>query len=85
MFQFFLQLRHVTRKSVFGDQIRFKQACSAREARNHESLNLVIIIIILCRRRTTKVLIRLHRCAISSAPLLFAYDKNGFSHDMAQL
>ena len=41
--------------------------------------------IILSRQRTKKVLIRLCGCTGLSAPLLFAYGKNGFSHDMAHL
>ena len=40
-------------------------------------------ISLLSRQRTTKVLIRLRGCAGSSAPLLFTYDKNRFSHDVA--
>ena len=40
--------------------------------------------IILSRQRTTKVLISLRGCAGRSAPLLFAYGKNRFSHDEAQ-
>ena len=39
--------------------------------------------IILPRQRTTKTLIKLHRCAGWSAPLLFAYGINRFSHDEA--
>ena len=38
-----------------------------------KSLDLEDIGIILSRQPTTKVLIRLHRCAGSSVPLLFAY------------
>ena len=41
--------------------------------------------IILSRQRITKALIRLHGCAGWSAPLLFAYGKNKFSHDGAQI
>ena len=41
--------------------------------------------IILSRQRTTKALIRLHGCACWSAPLLFAYGINGFSHDVAHM
>ena len=36
-------------------------------------------------RMTTKVLISLRECAGWSAPLLFAYGKNRFSHDMAHI
>ena len=39
--------------------------------------------IILSRQRTTKVLIKLHRRAGWSAPLLLAYDR--FSHDVAHI
>ena len=39
--------------------------------------------IILSRQRTTKALIRLRGCAGWSAPLLFAYGINRFSHDVA--
>ena len=46
------------------------------------SLNLAIGII-LSKQRTTKVLIRLRRCAGWSAPLLFTYGMNRFSHDVA--
>ena len=38
---------------------------------------------LLSRQRTTKALIRLHRCAGWSAPLLLTYDKNRFSHNVA--
>ena len=41
--------------------------------------------IILSRQRTTKALIRLCRCAGWSAPLLFAYGINRFSHDKAHI
>ena len=52
-----------------------KLACSATEA----STRLEILVtetrdITLPRKRTTKVLIRLHGCAGWSVPLLFAYD-----------
>ena len=40
---------------------------------------------ILSRQRTTKALIRLRGCASWSAPLLFAYGINRFSHDVAQM
>ena len=48
-----------------------------------EILDLAGIGIILAKQRTTKVLIRLRRCVDWSAPLLFAYAINRFSHDMA--
>ena len=41
--------------------------------------------IILSRQWTTKVLIRLCRCTGWSAPLLFAYGTNRFSHDVAHM
>ena len=41
--------------------------------------------IILSRQQTAKVLIRLRRSAGWSAPLLFAYGINRFSHDMAHI
>ena len=37
------------------------------------------------RQRTTKVVISLHECAGWSAPLLFTYGKNRFSHDEAHI
>ena len=39
----------------------------------------------LFRQWTTKALIRLRRCAGWSAPLLFAYGINRFSHDVAHI
>ena len=36
-------------------------------------------------QRKTKALIRLRGCAGLSAPLLFAYGINRFSHDVAQI
>ena len=41
--------------------------------------------IILSQQRTTKTLNRLRGCAGLSAPLLFAYEINRFSHDVAQM
>ena len=41
--------------------------------------------IILSRQWTTKVLIRLRRCAVWPASLLFAYCINMFSHDVAHI
>ena len=41
--------------------------------------------IILSMQRTTKALIRLHGCTGCSAPLLFAYGINRFSHDVAHM
>ena len=81
-------MSHITRKPVFrvSDQLRLKPACSATEY----SYSLEILKsdrrgIILSRQRTTKVLIRLRKCAGWSAPLLFAHAKNRFSHDMAHM
>ena len=75
----------VTRKPVFGvcDQERLKPACSASEA--SYSLDLASIGIILSKQQITKALIRLCERAGWSAPLLFAYDINRFSHDMAHM
>ena len=39
----------------------------------------------LSRQQTTKVVIRLHGCTGWSMPLLFAYVKTSFSHDMAHI
>ena len=78
----------VTRKPDFGvcDQVRLKPACSASETiYSLEILEIVSIGIKLSTRRTTKVLIRLRGCAGRSAPSLFAYAINRFSHDMALL
>ena len=78
----------VTRKPVFGvcDLVRHKPACAATEtSKSPEILDLESRDIILSRQRTTKVLIRLHECAGGSAPLLFAYGINRFSHDVAQI
>ena len=41
--------------------------------------------IILSKQQTIKMLIRLQGCAGWSAPLLFAYGINRFSHDVAQI
>ena len=70
------QMSHITRKCVFGvfDQVRLKLACSATEtSQSLELLGIASIHIILSKQQTAKVLIRLHRCAGWSAPLLFAY------------
>ena len=56
------------------DQVTFKPACSATEAReNLETLDIASIHIILSKQRTTKVLIRLRGCTGWYAPLLFAW------------
>ena len=77
-----LHLSLVTRKPVFGvcDKGRLKPACTATE--NSWSLEISAIAsigITLSRQRTIKALIRLR----GSAPLLFAYGKNRFSHNVA--
>ena len=87
----FARLNHLSfimRKPVFWVfyQVWLKLSCPATEA----SLRLDISDIetgdiILSMQRTTKALIRLRRCAGWSASLLFAYGKNRFSHDVAQL
>ena len=77
-----------TRKPVFlvFDQVRLKPACATTEASwSLESLVLASIFIILSRQRKTKALIRLRGCAGWSAPLLFAYDINTFSHEFAHI
>ena len=69
-------MRHITRKSVFVvcDQLRHKPACSADEtSQSLETSAIASRGIILSTQLTTKALIRLHRCAGWSAPLLFAY------------
>ena len=76
------------RKPVCGvcDQVRHKPACAATETSySLKILNLERRGIILSRQRTTKVLIRLRGCTGWSAPLLFAYGKNRFSHDGAHI
>ena len=68
-----------TRKPVC-DQVRLKPVSSASETNwNLEISDIETKDIILSRQRTTKALIRL-----LSVPLLFAYGKNRFSHDLAQ-
>ena len=76
----------VTRKPVFGvcDQVSLKPSCSATETRYMlEIFDLETRGIILSRQRITKVLIRLRGCAGWSAPLLFTYGRNRFSHVMS--
>ena len=85
---YYMYLSHVTRKPVFGvcDQVRLKQACSVTETSSRlEILDIESRGIILSKQQTTKVLIRLRDCAGWSAPLLFAYGINRFSHDAAHL
>ena len=74
------------KKPLFGvcDQVRLKPACSATEtSQGVEILDIASIDIILSKQQTTRVLFRLRRCAGWSAPLLFAYGKNRFPHDVA--
>ena len=72
----FSNLNLVTRKPLFGvcDQVRLKPACLATEAdKSLQISDLASKCNILSRQRTTK------------APLLFAYGKNRFFHDVAYL
>ena len=81
-------MSHDMRKPVFGafDLLRLKPACSATETSlSLENSAIANRGIILSRQRTRKALIRLRRCAGWSAPLLYAYGINRFSHDVAQL
>ena len=62
-------------KPVFevSDTVRFKPACSAIEtSKKIEILLVANLDMILVNKPITKVLIRLHGCAVLSAPLLFA-------------
>ena len=73
---------------VFGvcDHVRLKPVCSGKEASwSHEIANIETRGIILSRQRRTKALIRLRGCAGWSAPLLFTYGINRFSHDVAHI
>ena len=66
------------------DQLKLKSTCSATQT--SQSLEIWAIAskdIILSKQRTTKVLIRLCGCAGWSAPLLFAYGINRYSHDVS--
>ena len=81
-------ISHVTRKPVLGgcNQIRLKPACSATKISWSLEISAIASTgIILSRQRTTKALIRLHRCAGWSATLLFTYGINRFSHYMAHI
>ena len=81
-------MNQVTRKLVFRGVRpgRTRPACSASEAGYRlENFDLASIDISLSKQRTTKALVRLRGCAGLSAPLLFAYDINRFSHDAAQI
>ena len=78
----------VTRKPVFGvyNQVGLSPVCAAKEARYRLGISdIETWCIILSRQRTKKVLIRLRGCAGWTAPLLFAYGKNRFSHDVAHM
>ena len=78
----------ITRKPVFGifDYVRLKPASAATEASwRLEISDIETRGIILSEQWTTKALIRLRGCAGWSAPFLFAYGKNRFSHDKAHL
>ena len=83
-----LYMSLVMRKPVFWvwDQGRLKPACATTEAMWRLEISYIETrSIILYRQRTINVLIRLRRCACWSAPLLFAYGKNRFSHDIAHV
>ena len=68
------------------DRSRLKPACLATETSySLEISDLASIGIILPRQWKTKALIRLRGCTGWSSPLLFAYGKNRFSRDVAQL
>ena len=71
--------------AVREDSNRTAQLHVQRLSRVLIFFNLANIGIILSRQRTTKALIRLRGCAGWSAPLLFAYGINRFSHDVAQM
>ena len=67
------------RKPVLGmsDKVRFKPACSATETSHKIEIGLIAsLAMTISTKGITKALIRLHRCAGCSAPLLFA--KTGF-------
>ena len=70
----------------FSSRLRLKPACAATEAiKRLEISDIETRDIILSKLRTTKALIILRGCAGLSACLLFAYGKNRFSHDVAQI
>ena len=82
------KMSHVTRKPVFEvcDPVRLKPIWSATgTSQGFEILDIASIDIIRSKQRTIKALIRLRGWAGWSAPLLFAYGKNRFSHDVAQI
>ena len=68
-------------KPVFGvsDKTRLKPVSSATEASLKIEISLVAsLAMILSKTQITKALIRLHRCAGWSAPLLFANPEDSF-------
>ena len=82
------KMSHILRNPVFwvSNHVRLKPAYSAAEtSQSPEILHLASIGIILSKQQTTKALIRQRGCAGWSAPLLFAYGKSRFSHDVAEM
>ena len=78
----------VTRKPVFGfcEQVRLKPVCSGTHTSYIlEVLDVTTRGVVLSMQRTTNALFRLRGCAGWSAPLLFAYGINRFSHDVTQI
>ena len=78
----------VMRKSVLGSLRPGKTLTgllSWWDSYGLEILDLASRGIILSRQWTTKALIRLRKCAGWSAPLLFAYGKSRFCHDMTHI
>ena len=68
----------VMTKPVFGvsDKVRFKPACSATEISQKNDISLVASLdMVLSKTQITKALIRLHRCAGLSVPVLFAHPR----------
>ena len=74
----------VMRKPVFGGLLPGKTLICLL-IYSPKILDLARIGIILSSQWTTKGLIRLRRCTGWSVPLLFAYDINRFSHDVAHV
>ena len=69
----------INRRFPQTDRLEIQCMCQSRY------IALRCKISLLSRQRTTKALIRLRGCAGWSVPLLFTYDKNRFSHDVAHL
>ena len=66
--------------------MRFKVVCPAIETSQKTEISQVASLdMVLSNKRITKVLIRLHRCAGWSAPLLFAHPADRFSCVEAQI